>query len=157
MGNFKVYTTFSKSLLLLLKKYPKTQFSGPLTNWKFEPSPMAHTLWSKNTQNRSKTWLSMDLSWHAFISMLQVKTLYHTEKQGFGYPGFQKKFQMHPPKPAEAEPSFRKVSLPPAKLHMLFPAHFLFREFWPQIYSLWLALDRNLQSKILSSMKISRA
>jgi len=26
----------------------------------------------------------MDLSWHAVKSMIQVKTLYHTEKQGFG-------------------------------------------------------------------------
>jgi len=50
--------------------------------------------------------------------------------------GFPKKFQTHPPKPAEAEPSFRKVSLPPAKLHMLFPTHLWVREFWPQIYSL---------------------
>ena len=64
------------------------------------------------------------------------KTLYHTEKQGFGYPGFQIKFKTHPPKPAEVEPSFRKVSLLPAKLCMLFPAHLWVREFWPQIYSL---------------------
>ena len=49
---------------------------------------------------------------------------------------FQIKFQTHPPKPAEAEPSFRKVSLSPAKLHMLFPTHLWVREFWPQIYSL---------------------
>jgi len=28
----------------------------------------------------------MDLSWHALNFMLQVKTLYQTEKQGFGYP-----------------------------------------------------------------------
>jgi len=27
----------------------------------------------------------MDLSWHALNSMLQVETLYRTEKQGFGY------------------------------------------------------------------------
>jgi len=33
----------------------------------------------------------MDLSWHALNSMLQVKTLYHTEKQGFGYPWLSKK------------------------------------------------------------------
>jgi len=32
----------------------------------------------------------MDLSWHAFNSKLQAKTLYHTEKQGFGYPWFSK-------------------------------------------------------------------
>ena len=34
------------------------------------------------------------------------------------HPGFQKKFQTHPPKPAEVEPSLRKVSLPPAN-HVL--------------------------------------
>jgi len=32
-----------------------------------------------------------------------------------------KKFQTHPPKPSEVEPSFRKVCLPPAKLHILSP------------------------------------
>jgi len=34
--------------------------------------------------------------------------------------GFQK-FQAHPPKPTETKPSFGKVSVPPAKLCMLFP------------------------------------
>ena len=71
----------------------------------------------------------MALSWHALNSTLQAKTLYHTEKQGFGYPWLSTKFQTHPPEPAEAEPSFRKVSLPPAKLHMLFSDHFWVREF----------------------------
>jgi len=65
----------------------------------------------------------MDLSWHALNSMIQVKTLYHTQKQGFGYRSLSKKFQTHPLKPAEAEPSFRKVSLSLAKLCMFFPAH----------------------------------
>jgi len=69
--------------------------------------------------------------------MLQVKSPYHTAKQGFGYLWLSKKrFQTHPPEPAEAELSFRKVSLPPAKLHMLFLTHLWVREFWPQIYSL---------------------
>jgi len=81
----------------------------------------------------------MDLSWQALNSGLKVKTLYHTEKQGFGYPRFSTtttKNQIHPSKPAEAEPSFRKVSIPSAKLRMLFPTHLWVREFWPQIYSL---------------------
>jgi len=47
-----------------------------------------------------------------------------------------KKIPDTPPKPADAESSFRKVSLPPAKLHILFTAHLWVREFWPQIYSL---------------------
>ena len=78
----------------------------------------------------------MDFTSHALNSMLQVKTLYCTEKQGFGYPWLSKKFQTHPPKPAEAEPSFRKVSLSPAKVRMLFPAHLWVRDSWPQIYFL---------------------
>ena len=69
------------------------------------------------------------------------KTLYHTEKQGFGYPGFQTKFKTHPPKMAAVEPSFRKVNLLPAKLRMLFPAYLWVRVFWTQIYSLSQALD----------------
>ena len=63
----------------------------------------------------------------------------------------------HPTKPAEVEPSFRKVSLLPAKLRMLFPAHLWVREFWPQIYSLWQALDWGLLSNILASMKMGGA
>jgi len=44
-------------------------------------------------------------------------------------------FQTHPPKPSEAEPSFRKVSLPLQNYIMLFPLHLWVREFWPQTYS----------------------
>jgi len=43
----------------------------------------------------------MDLSWHALNSMIQAKTLYHTEKQGFGNPWLSKpKFQTHALKPS---------------------------------------------------------
>ena len=38
---------------------------------------------------------------------------------GFGYPWLSKKIQTHLPKPSEAEPSFRKVSLAPAKICMV--------------------------------------
>jgi len=68
----------------------------------------------------------VDLSWHALHSTREVKTLCHTEKQGFGSLWLSKKFHF---KPAEAEPSFRKVSLLRAKLCMLFPAHLWVREF----------------------------
>jgi len=71
----------------------------------------------------------MDLSWHILNSILQVKTLCHTEKQIFIYLQFSKKIQTHPSKPAEAKPSFRKVGLLPAKLRTLFPAHLWVREF----------------------------
>ena len=61
----------------------------------------------------------MDLSWHAVMkSMIQVKTLYHIlkSKDLASYPWISKKKkfhgQTHPSKPAGAELSFRKVSLP---------------------------------------------
>jgi len=63
-------------------------------------------------------------------------------------------FKTIPDTPAEAtKPSFRKVSPPPAKLRILFPAHLWVREFWPQIYSLWQSLDWGLLSNILASTK----
>jgi len=41
----------------------------------------------------------MDLSWHALNSKLQAKTtLYHTEKQGYGYPWHSKKIPDTPTK-----------------------------------------------------------
>ena len=111
MGNFKVYTTFNKSLGQTAPsawKCPKTQFWGPLTNWKFEPSPRPHThsdpIINKHTEQVKK--LRMDLSWHALNSTLQAKTLYHTEEQGFGYPWLSKK------NPAEAEPSSERSAYP---------------------------------------------
>ena len=63
----------------------------------------------------------MDLSWLALNSMLKAKTLYHTEKQVIGYLWLSKIFQTQSPNPTDAEPSYGKVSLLPAKLHMLSP------------------------------------
>ena len=161
MGNFKVYTTFNKNLGQTAPsawKCPKTQFWGPLTENLNPLQGPTHTLTppSINTQNRSKNYVLIyhDMHW---TLCYRSKTLYHTEKQGFGYPGFQIKFKTHPPKPAEVEPSFRKVSLPPAKLRMLFPAYLWVREFWQQIYSLQQALDWGLLSKILASKKMGGA
>ena len=57
----QVLTKFWVKLLLLLENALKLNFWGPpLTNWKFEPSPMSqHTLTptSINTQNRSKKYV----------------------------------------------------------------------------------------------------
>ena len=152
MGNFKVFTTFNQSLgqtATSAWKCLKTQFWGPLTNWKFERSPKAHThsdlIINKHTEQVKK----YVLIYHGMHWTLHYrKKLYHTEKQGF---------QTHPPKPTEAEPSFRKVSPPPAKLRMLFPTHLWIREFCPQIYSLWQALDWGLLSNILASTKMGGA
>ena len=100
-GNFKV-SNFWVKLLLLLENAPKRP-----SNWKFEPSPRVHThsdpIINEHTEQVKK--LRMDLSWHALNSMLRVKTPYHTEKQGFGYPWLWKKFQTHPPKPSPVSES----------------------------------------------------
>ena len=143
--------------LLLLHAW-KCQFWGPLTENLNPLQGPTHTLTppSINTQNRSKNYVLIyhDMHWtHWYKS----KKLYHTEKQGFGHHSFQIKFKAHPPKLAEVEPSFREVSLLPAKLHILFPAHLWVREFWPQIYSLSQALDWGLLSKILASTKMGGA
>ena len=117
MGNFKGCTTFNKSLgqtVLSAWKCPKTQFWGPLTNWKFEPSPRPHThsdpIINKHTKQVKK--LCMDLSWHALNSMLEVKTLYHTEKQGFGYPGFQKNSRHTHQNPLKSNPVSERSAYP---------------------------------------------
>ena len=68
-------------------------------------------------------------------SMLQVKTLYHTEKQGFGYPWLSKNSR-HTHQNLLKLTQFQKGQPTPAKLHMLLLAHLWVREFWPQIYSL---------------------
>ena len=126
MGNFKIYTTFNKNLGQTAPSAwnaLKLNFWGALTNWKFKPlQGPTHTLTpsSINTQSRSKNcvFIYHDMHW---TLCYRSTTLYHTEKQGFGYPGFQIKFKTHPTKLAEVEPSFRKVSLLPAKLCILFP------------------------------------
>jgi len=63
---------------------------------------------NKHTEPVKK--LHVDSSWHA------LKTPKSKDLATLG-------FQDTPTKIAEAKPSFRKVSLPPAKLCMLFPAH----------------------------------
>ena len=117
------------------------------SNWKFEsiPSPHAHSdlIVNKHTEQVKK--LHMDLSWDVLTSLLLVKTLYHANTARIWL-----SWVKIPPKPAEIEPSFRKVGL---KLRMLFPAHLWVREFWPQLYSLWQAQDWGLLSKILASWK----
>ena len=57
-----------------------------------------------------------------------------------------KQIPEHSLKLAEAEHSFRKVSLPPAKLR--------FSQLTSRPHSLWQALDGGLLFKILASMKM---
>ena len=50
---------------------------------------------NKHTEQVTKLHRYMDLSWYALNSMILVKNLYHTEKQGFGYPWPSKKNSRH--------------------------------------------------------------
>ena len=159
MGNFKVCTTFNKSLGQTAPsawKCLKTQFWGPLTE-NFNPLQRpTHILTSSsiNTQNRSKNhgWIYHGMHW---TQHYKQKLYISHWKARIWLP---MAFKTIPDTPAEAtEPSFRKVSPPPAKLRILFPAHLWVREFWPQIYSLWQSLDWGLLSNILASMKMGRA
>ena len=64
----------------------------------------------------------MDLSWHAYAlnSMIQFKTVCHTEKHKLGSRGFQK--NSRPTRyinPTEADPGFRKVNLPQVYFSLL--------------------------------------
>ena len=100
MGNFKDYTTFNKRKRLgqtapSAWKCLKTQFWGPLTNWKFEPSSKAPThsdlIINKHTEQVKK--LHMDLSWHVLNSTLQAKTLSHWKARIWLPVAFKKKFR----------------------------------------------------------------
>jgi len=95
-------------------------YPGPLMTYFLGLHPQKYIIKPSDGTNAiltAKQWYNYnDLSRHALNCMIQVKTLCHTEKQGFDYLWFQLK-------PNEAEPSFRKVNLPAAKLRMLFPTH----------------------------------
>ena len=79
-------------------KCPKTQFWGPLTEnniWTLsKPHTHSDPIINKHTEQVKKK-LRMDLSWHALNSTLKAKTLYHTEKQGLGYPWLSEKNSRH--------------------------------------------------------------
>jgi len=124
MGNFKVYTTFNKSLGQTAPsawKRLKTQFWAPLTNWKFEPSSKAHThsdsIINKHTEKVKI--LPKGLSWHVLNSMLQKNSITLKSKD-LATRGFQKKIHTQPPKPAKAEPSSERSAYPLQNyVHML--------------------------------------
>ena len=54
----------------------------------------------------------MDLSWYALTSLLQVKLSNTLKSKDLAILAFQKKFQTHPLKLAEVEPSFRDQPTP---------------------------------------------
>jgi len=67
----------------------------------------------------------MDLSWHALNSMLQAKTLYHTEKQGFGYLWLSKRNSDTPTKTRWGWAQFQKGQPTPCKTTYAFPRSLL--------------------------------
>ena len=149
MDNFKVYNKSWGQTAPSAWKCLKTQFWGPLTNWKLEPSPKAHThsdhIINKPTEQVRK--LQMDLSWHALNSKLQAKTLYHTEKQGFGFLYLSKNSRHTHQNPLKLSPLSERSAYPLQNYICFFLLTSRVRELWPQIYSLWQALDWGLLSK----------
>jgi len=125
-------------VLLLLENALKLNFEDLYLTENLNPLQRpTHTLTSSsiNTHNRSKNYVWIYHGMHCTLHYRQKLSIILKSKD-LATRGFQKKFQTHPPKPAEVKPSFRKVTLPPEKLSMPFPAHLWVREFWPQIYSL---------------------
>ena len=122
MGSIKA-TSFSNTLHQTAPCCPKTQFKGPLLNWKFGPSPRPrpHSDPIINThtkQAKNYVWINHLLSSVAGYSPKLTAAL--PQKQRFGYPRLsKKKFHAHQPKPTKAKATFQKVNLPPAKLGML--------------------------------------
>ena len=53
------------------------------------------------------------------------QSLFHTEKQGFGYLWLSKKFKTYP------SPISEKLAYPCKTMYAFFFAHLYFREFWP--------------------------
>jgi len=93
---------------------------------------LTHTLTpsSINAQNRPKK-LWIDLSWHALSPGYRSELTAALKSKNLATHGFQEIFQTHLLKPTEAEPSFRRINLPPAKLQILFPLTSRF-VFWTQ-------------------------
>jgi len=60
----------------------------------------------------------MDLSWSALNSMLQVKTLYHTEKQEFSYPWLSKKLSRQTPHKTCVEKFLQSTAQPHQSIEM---------------------------------------
>jgi len=151
-GQIQSLHNFQQKFAPSVWKNPKTQSWGPLANWKFAKGPPTH--WPHHQYTHRTGQKTM----YGFI-MACIKR-YATGQNSLSHwrvriwlPMAFKKFS---PKTQWSRAQFRKVSQPLAKIHMLFPAHLWVREFWPQIYSLWLALDWVLLSKILASMKMGR-
>jgi len=163
MGNFEVYIhNLQQSLGQTAPsawKCPKTQFWGTLTNWKFEPSPRPHThsdpIINKHTEQVKKTtygFIRVYMHWPPCNKPKLSNTL---KSKDLAILAFKKKFQTHPPKLAEVESSFREVSLPPAKLGMLFPLTSGLESFGDKSTPSdrpWIE-DWGLLSKILASTK----
>ena len=68
-----------------------------------------------------KLW--MNLSWHALSPGYRSELTAALKSKDLTTHGYQEKFQTHLLKPTEAERTFRRLNLPPAKLWILFPTY----------------------------------
>ena len=146
-------------LLPLLENALKLNFKALYETKNLDPlQGPTHTLTpsSIHTQNRPQNygWIYHLLSSLAGYSPKLTATL---KNRGLATLGFQKKFHAHQLKPTQAEASFQKVNLPPAKIGMLFHIHLSVTEFWPHIYSLSPAQSSYQTSQIRPNTKMGGA
>ena len=143
MGNFRVRTTFNKRLGQTAPsawKFPKTEF--------LRLHPHSDLIVDKHTEQVRK--LLMDSSWHALSYKLQVKTLCHTGKEGFGYLWLSKNFQTHPPNLLKPSPVLERSAYHLQNCICFSPLTSIFAT----NHSLWQTLDWGLLSEVVASMKI---
>ena len=127
-------------------KCPKIQYWHPLTNWKLEPSPRSYLhpdLSSTHTEQVKRIYHG--IQWSPEQSSNSLSPL----KTRIWPTVVSKKFPGTPTKTCWSWAQFQPI---PCKItYTPFPTHLQIRGFWPQIYSLWQALDWGLLPKILRS------
>ena len=123
--------------VLWIELHLRLGYNAP--NWKFEPSTKAH----------------------AHSDPIACIELYATGENSLSHwkalPMDLKKTLNTPTKTSWSRSQFLKGQSTPCNSTYAFPTYLWVRDFWPQIYSLWQALDWGLLFKILGSMKMGGA
>ena len=137
--NFKLYSSFNKSLCQTVPSVWKCPKTHPLTNWKFEPSPRTHKYSDPIINKHSE---QVNTTYGFIMTCIELhdtgqNSLSHW-KTRFGYPWFSKKFQTHRPRLLKArwnQAQFQKghAAYPLQNYVCLFPAYLWVRQFWPQV------------------------
>ena len=139
-------------LLLLLENALK--LNSEALELKFEPSPRPHTHSDPTINKHTRQVKNYGFIMTCIDLYVRGQNSLPHRKARIWLPWLQKKIADTPTKTRWSWAQFQKGQPTPCKLCMLFPAHLWVREFWPQIYSLWLALAWGLLSKIRANMKM---